>query len=260
VREDASTLRHGGVGMTNARRPLFDERSRFLDRFGLLLLLTVASITMLSLVDITQVRTDRTQQIGSLVTASLTAAALLVALRAAGLARRWQRPTDAVIIAGVLVAAALIALGRGGALDASGTTPPLFATVLAVLAPVVVVRRLLTHRRVRRETLLGAVSAYLLIAAAFFYILLAVEIWQPGYLFGSEQPTTSFMYFSLTTITTVGYGDLTAVSQPGRLFANAEAVVGQLYLVAFVGLVIGLLTQQVRRPGSPDGSDGDVDD
>lgn len=54
------------------------------------------------------------------------------------------------------------------------------------------------------------------------------------------------MYFSLTTITTVGYGDLFAVGQPGRLFANAEAVIGQLYLITFVGLLIGVLTQQSR--------------
>jgi hypothetical protein len=58
------------------------------------------------------------------------------------------------------------------------------------------------------------------------------------------------MYFSLTTITTVGYGDLTAAAQPGRLLANTEAVVGQLYLVTFVGLLIGILTTQQTRTDS----------
>jgi hypothetical protein len=235
--------------MAKERRPLFDNQSRFLDRFGLLLLLTVASVVMLSLVDLTQVRNDRVQQLGSLFTAMLTAAALLLALRAAGLSRRWQRPTDAVIAVGLLATAVLIAFDVIGFQSSDRTAPPLFATLLAVLAPVVVARRLLTHRRVTRATVMGAVSAYLLIPVAFFYIFLTVDIVQSGFFFGTAQTTTSFMYFSLTTITTVGYGDLVAVSQPGRLLANAEAVIGQVYLVAFVGLVIGLLSQQVRPSG-----------
>ena len=60
------------------------------------------------------------------------------------------------------------------------------------------------------------------------------------------------MYFSLTTITTVGYGDLVAISQPGRLLANSLAVIGQVYLVTFVGLLIGILTQQIRDRGDPE--------
>jgi hypothetical protein len=243
--------------MAKERRPLFDNQTRFLDRFGLLLLLTIASIVMLSLVDLTQVRNDRLQQLGSLFTAMLTAAALLLALRAAGLSRRWQRPTDAVIAVGLVGTAALIALDVIGVQGSNQSAPPLFATLLAILAPIVVARRLLTHRRVTRATVMGAVSAYLLIPIAFFYLFLTVDIVQPGFFFGTPQPTTSFMYFSLTTITTVGYGDLVAVSQPGRLLSNAEAVIGQVYLVAFVGLVIGLLSQQVRPSEATSGETAD---
>jgi hypothetical protein len=248
--------------MAKERRPLFDEQSRFLDRFGLLLLLTIASITMLSLVDLTEARNNTVQQLGSLFTAVLTAAALLLALRAAGLSRRWQRPADTVIGIGVVATSVLITLDVLGVRGPGETAPPVFATILALLAPVVVARRLLTHRRVTRATLMGAVSAYLLIPVAFFYLFTSVELVQSGFFFGTAQPTTSFMYFSLTTITTVGYGDLVAVSQPGRLLANSEAVIGQVYLVAFVGLVIGLLSQQVRTPGTEatDATDADVNE
>lgn len=228
------------------RRPLFDEESRFLDRFGLLLLLTVASITMLSLADLSQSTTNGPQQAASILTAVLTAAALLVALRAAGLSRRWQRPVDVVVTAGVVASAILIVAGVS--LNNEGAdSAPYFTLVVALLAPIVVVRRLLTHRRVRRATLLGAVSAYLLIPVAFFYVFITVERIQGEPFFGQVETPASFMYFSLTTLTTVGYGDLVAVSQPGRLFANAEAVIGQIYLVTFVGLLIGILTQQTRQ-------------
>jgi hypothetical protein len=231
---------------TKTRRPVFDEESRFLDRFGLLLLLTVASITMLSLADLNDATSNRTQQAASVLTALLTAAALLVALRAAGLSRRWQRPVDAVVAIGVIASVTLIVAGVGINGDGADSAP-WFTLVVALLAPIVVVRRLLTHRRVRRATLLGAVSAYLLIPVAFFYVFLTIERVQSGTFFAQEESTGSFMYFSLTTLTTVGYGDLVAVAQPGRLFANAEAVIGQIYLVTFVGLLIGILTQQNRE-------------
>jgi voltage-gated potassium channel Kch len=94
---------------------------------------------------------------------------------------------------------------------------------------------------------LGAIAVYLLIPIAFFYVFYTIDVLQPTAFFGQVEPTSSFMYFSLTTVTTVGYGDLVAVSQPGRLMANFEAVIGQVYLVTFVGLLIGLLTQQNRE-------------
>ncbi len=229
------------------QRVIFDDQSHYLDRFGLLLALTVTSVILLSFVDLSDLEFDRPQQAAGLVASSLTALALLVALRAAGVRRRWRRVADILVVVGVALSAFVLIVGGPG-LTAQGAanTPPAFTLVLAILAPIVVVRRLLTHRRVSRQTLLGAVSVYLLIAVAFFYAFLTINIAGTSPFFAQVEPTSDLMYFSLTTITTVGYGDLYAVAQPGRLFANAEAVIGQLYLVTFVGLLIGILTQQNR--------------
>ena len=233
--------------MGMSRHALFEEDSRYLDRFGLLLVLTIITIVVLSIVDLSEVGSDRPQQVAALAASALTAFTLLLALRAAGLSARWQRWADVVVVVGVLASAILIVADRpNGVTDGAATTPPIFAMLLALLAPTVVARRLLTHRRVRRETLLGAVSVYLLIAVAFFYMFLGIDVTQSSTFFAQAGPTSDLMYFSLTTLTTVGYGDLYAVAQPGRLFANAEAVIGQLYLVTFVGLMIGMLTQQSR--------------
>ena len=107
-----------------------------------------------------------------------------------------------------------------------------------------VVRRLLQHRTVTTGTLLGAVSAFLLLPNAFTYAFLTVGTLQGTPFFGQAEPTTSFMYFSLSTITTVGYGDLTAVTPLARLIATAEAVSGQVYLVTFVAMLVGLRAQR----------------
>ena len=46
------------------------------------------------------------------------------------------------------------------------------------------------------------------------------------------HPTSAdYLYFSFITRLTVGYGDLTAASDPGRACAVLDALVGQLYLV-----------------------------
>lgn len=236
--------------MTVVQRAIFDDDPRFLDRFGLVLSFTVTSVILLSLVDLSDVRSDRLQQAVALIVSTLTALALLMALRAAGVRRRWRRVMDIAVVVGLVLSGLVLVIGNPRAtVEASASLPPVFPLLLSILAPVVVVRRLLTHRRVRLATLLGAASVYLLIAVAFFYAFLTVEVMQSGSFFAQAEPTSDLMYFSLSTITTVGYGDLVAVAQPGRLLANTEAVVGQMYLVTFVGLLIGLLTTQQAREG-----------
>ncbi|HEX3262045.1 MAG TPA: potassium channel family protein [Solirubrobacterales bacterium] len=53
--------------------------------------------------------------------------------------------------------------------------------------------------------------------------------------------TKNFLYFSFVTITTVGYGDLTAGTSLGRSIAIAEALTGQIYLVTVVAAIVGVL-------------------
>jgi voltage-gated potassium channel Kch len=56
-----------------------------------------------------------------------------------------------------------------------------------------------------------------------------------------------FLYFSYTTLTTVGYGDLVAATNLGRSLAITEALVGQIYLVTVVAVIISNL--EAVRPG-----------
>jgi hypothetical protein len=58
-----------------------------------------------------------------------------------------------------------------------------------------------------------------------------------------------YVYFSYVTISTVGYGDLTARGDLGRMLAVTEALLGQLYLVTIVALLVGNLGRQRRQAG-----------
>jgi len=56
----------------------------------------------------------------------------------------------------------------------------------------------------------------------------------------SGQPGTpnDFLYFSLATLTTVGYGDMTAATDVGRAVAVTEALLGQFYLVTVLAVIV----------------------
>jgi hypothetical protein len=238
------------------RRPLFGGESRWLDRFGWVLILSAVSVVGLALVDITgpegQV-TRLARELGSLVAAVIVGATLLIAMRASGINPRRQRVLDVVIAATIagytITVLADVTLGVGSE-QRSGISGAI--AVLSVAAPVIVVLRLVRHRTVTMATLYGAIAAYLLVAVAYFFVFLTVGQWQGKFFTGVAEPSSSYMYFSLTTITTVGYGDLTARTHLGRLLANSEAVVGQVYLVTFVAMIVGLRAQEWRdRGGRP---------
>jgi hypothetical protein len=230
-----------------ARPGLFDDASPWADRFGLLLAVTTLAVVSLALVDFRRPfgSTDSAVSTAGLVVMTvLVSATLLLALRASGIRRRWIILADWLVGAGVaatiVVAVAGAFTGGEPATYASAGPSPLWVS-LGLIAPVVVIRRLIHHHRATAATLLGAVSAYLLIAVAFTFAFLALDRFTP--FFGTEEPTTTAMYYSLVTITTLGYGDVTAATDLGRLLSTMEALVGQVYLVTFVAMIVGLLAQ-----------------
>ena len=58
------------------------------------------------------------------------------------------------------------------------------------------------------------------------------------------------MYFSLVTITTLGYGDLAAAEPFGRYLSTAEAVIGTVFLVTFVARLVALYGTEKPPPVS----------
>jgi hypothetical protein len=119
----------------------------------------------------------------------------------------------------------------------------------------------LTRRQTATSrTLAGAVAIYLLVGLVFadLYMCLA-EI--SGVDFFAQTGLTSsvaYLYFSYTTLTTVGFGDLTAGTDPGRMLAVVEALMGQLYLVTVVAFIVAtrrpraqIGTTEPERRGSP---------
>ncbi len=55
------------------------------------------------------------------------------------------------------------------------------------------------------------------------------------------------MYFSLITISTVGFGDFASVTDLGRMASASEAVIGQVFLVTFVALIVSRFAAGMPR-------------
>ena len=130
-----------------------------------------------------------------------------------------------------------------------GSTFIVFLLVLA--APIVILNRILRHETIGTETILGAVCVYVLLGIAFAGIFAAVDDFDHGSFFAqSNRPATNveFLYFSFITMTTVGYGDLSPATDPGRVIVTFEALLGQVFLVTLVARLVSMYG--VQRPGS----------
>ena len=107
-----------------------------------------------------------------------------------------------------------------------------------------ILRNIFLQQDVSADLIAGAIVAYLLMAVMWSLLYNVLEAAHPGsfkFPEGTTQPRGEMsVYFSLVTITTVGYGDITPVTRIARAFANLEAVVGQLYLVILVSWLVGM--------------------
>jgi voltage-gated potassium channel Kch len=106
-------------------------------------------------------------------------------------------------------------------------------------------RRVSSERPVTRELLFGLCALYLQIALAFAQAYHLLNGLLPGAFIASNIDTSlqqdDFMYYSLVTLTTVGYGDIHAIAPLARLLAGMEAVVGVMFIALAVARTLALL-------------------
>jgi hypothetical protein len=168
------------------------------------------------------------------------AVTLLLTFKASLVSRRVMRIAALIVGLGTLLAMVLLVTG---AFEESRAIARSFEAVLAFVAPVVILQRLVRHYEVTGETVLGALCVYLLIGLVFANIYAVVEAvgGTPFFAQVEDASFVDFVYFSYVTQATVGYGDLSAVTTPGRMLAVANGLLGQIYLVTVVAILVGNL-------------------
>jgi Ion channel len=206
-------------------------------RYGLVLLSTVLSLGLQGVAP-----PGPLQQV--LVT-SLAVVSVVLALRAAPLPPRLVAGATAVAL--VLLAFSVVEAVFGGI--GEGAARAMNAALVALGPPAIaygVMHDLRTTRHVRLQSVLGVLSLYILVGMLFAFVYGAIDLLGDEPFFTEVETATvsECLYFSFITLTTVGYGDLTAGSDLGHTLAMFEALLGQIYLVT----VVSVLVSNLGRP------------
>ena len=122
--------------------------------------------------------------------------------------------------------------------------------MLVAAAPVVIALALIERRVIDIQTVLGALCIYVLLGMLWAFMFAAMGDIQTKPFFAEPHvkgTVADFLYFSFVTLTTTGYGDLTAAGGLGRAVAVLEALLGQLYLVTIVAVIVSRMGRIERR-------------
>jgi Ion channel len=166
---------------------------------------------------------------------------LILTLVAAQVRRRW------LIVAAFFVFAGLLALGGAAIFRNDLFTSLVYVTgaLLVIVTPILILRDVAEHTVVTTDTVMGAACAYLLFGICFALIYGTAGQFMPNGFFGAgKSPTSDFLFFSFTTLTTVGYGNLIPATPVGQSLAMVEALSGQIYLVIVVARLVSIWGQE----------------
>lgn len=173
--------------------------------------------------------------------------ALLVVIGTSRAHRGLRRPLLTLV---ALTAVLVVVLE---AIDAVAQTLQLVLSgLLSAAIPVALIGGLIGLVRARGVTLqavAGALTVYLLVGLVFAWVIGFIsKISSTAYFAQQPNPSVSqVVYFSFTTMTTTGYGDLSPAARWGRALSVVEMLLGQLYLVTVIGVLVGNFS---RRPNS----------
>ena len=166
------------------------------------------------------------------------------------------KPT--VVRVATLVVAAVVATSIAETVAGSpggGATRVANALLVALAPPAIVlgvIRTLRAKQAVTLEAVFGVLCVYLLLGMFFAFVYGSIDRLggSPFFAGGQQASVAQCLYYSFTTLTTVGYGDLTARSNLGHTLSVSEALVGQIYLVTVVSLIVANLGR--ARPRAQD--------
>jgi voltage-gated potassium channel len=126
-----------------------------------------------------------------------------------------------------------------------------FAYVAAII-----LRDLMAATKVTLDTIGGAFCGYVVIGIAWGSLYFVIELLNQGSfkLTQTGEPTYAklqadflrLVYYSFATLTTTGYGDISARSVLARNLSMIEAMVGQFYIAVLVARLVSLQITQHR--------------
>ena len=151
------------------------------------------------------------------------------------------------VVAGVFLAVVMLASLWLQYLDPNKWILPvgmLAGVIFIAMVIASIISLIIKSEEICREIIYAAILMYLLAALMWAFIYTFLELVDPASfniaLNRSDGYLPVFQYYSFVTITTLGYGDITPITDVAKAFSMLEAVIGQLYLVVAVAWLVGM--------------------
>lgn len=112
------------------------------------------------------------------------------------------------------------------------------------------VSRIAKSKVVTEKVILEAINGYLLLSLVFALltgILVHRDAHAFSFNFDENTSISNYIYFSLVTMTTLGYGDITPLTPEAKSLSTLIAVVGQFYIAILVALLVGKFAAQKAK-------------
>lgn len=182
-------------------------------------------------------------QFSSIITSTLFTLTILLMVRNLSIRESWK-----------FFLRILVAIALGCDLLTLFINNPIISEKLFTLADIVyavflgatifmITQQLNNTKNVDQDVLLGAISVYILIGILWFLLYRISFIINPNNfteLVDENLSSTILLYFSFTTLTTVGYGDISPTDALAMGLSNSEAMIGQLYPAIFLARLVSL--------------------
>lgn len=230
------------------REAWVERAERVRDAFGLVLALVLLTYVLASLLD--------NHGWSAVVLTTATSVTSVVALTSSHVRARMIRTSIWLSALTVFFAVTAAVTDEKTLLNIAS----LIQICLLALAMGAVLWRVVSSAEVGSRTILGAISVYAVLGILFTFAFGTIDRIQGGPFF--EEVTrpdgSDFIFFSYTTLTTTGYGNLVPAAQPGRMIAGLEMMLGQIFLVTLVAGLVSLwrpgeaLRRRRRRSETPD--------
>ncbi len=187
-------------------------------------------------------------RLGRLVLLALTFVPITLATIRLSEIKGWVRPTVALVAVMAIVTVASLIWPTRALLGMKWT----LLVVFFGLSVVGLFSYLKNARSINEAHLYTAVSIYLMLGMMWFALYSAIDIFSPGAIFhGSmahDRGPSDLLYFSLATLSTIGYGDIVPVHPEVRMLAALEGVAG----VLFIAITVSILVSGFRRRNESD--------
>ncbi len=122
---------------------------------------------------------------------------------------------------------------------------------------IIILKNLIKAEDVNANIISGAIVVYLLIGMSFAFLYSLTEALAPGsFCINSSESVAlklnifDFVYYSFTTLTTTGYGDISAVSLHARAASNIEQITGVMYVAIIISRFVSIYISNISNKKS----------